>query len=121
MSQSCQIKINSDFSVPAWDWCGLRAGNNYIYSRAAVFVDDDEVAIDITADDFTLAILDSTGAIIDTLAIGSGLTITAPNKLNISVGPPVTDDSTAKTGTLDWDKGSTGNFTPLVDFSFKFE
>lgn len=121
MSEICQIKINSDFSVPLWEWCNLRAENNYVYKKTGVFEDENEDPIVITGDDFVLRIYDNDDTLIDTLTIGNGLEITDDNHLTITVGPPVTDDAETKTGTLDWDKGTTGEFTPFTDFKFTFD
>lgn len=94
----------------------MRTG--YTYPKTALFVDSLEAAITITSDDFEMEILDSDGNVVDTLSIGSGLAIVAPNKLNISVGPPVTGSAGTYTGTLVWTRLSTSGILPIIDFTF---
>ena len=94
----------------------MRTG--YTYVKTALFVDSLEAAITITSDDFEMEILDSDGNVADTLSVGSGLAIVAPNKLNISVGSPVTNSAGIYTGTLVWTRALTGGVVPIIDFTF---
>lgn len=119
MSNTCQLKINTNFKAPLWEWCGMLAG--YTYVKTAVFKDGSEVAINITADDFELEILDDAGAPVATLVLGVGLSIVAPNKLNIAVGPPTTTTSGYYTGKLIWTRVSNGSVIPILNFTFLVE
>lgn len=93
----------------------------YTYVKTAVFKDGSEVAINITADDFELEILDAAGALVTTLVLGVGLSIVAPNKLNIAVGPPTTTTAGYYTGTLIWTRVSNGAIIPTLNFTFLVE
>jgi len=119
MSNTCQLKINTDFKAPLWEWCGMLAG--YTYVKTAVFKDGLEVAINITADDFELEILDDAGAPVTTLILGVGLSIVSPNRLNIAVGPPTTTAAGYYTGTLIWTRVSNGAVIPILNFTFLVE
>lgn len=121
MSNSCQLKITTDFKAPLWEWCGMLAGGGYIYVKTAVFKDGSEVAIDITADTFSLEIKDSDGTVVDTLTLGAGLTVVSTNKLNIAAGPPVTDTADTYTGVLVWTRASTTAVIPTIMFTFLIE
>ncbi len=94
------------------------AGGGYVYPKTAVFLDGDEVAIDITADTFGLKIYDGDDVLVDTLILGDGLSVVPTNKLNIAVGPPVTDTAGTYTGTLVWTRVSNGAVLPILYFSF---
>jgi len=119
MSNTCQLNINTNFKAPLWEWCGMLAG--YTYVKTAVFKDGLETAINITADDFELKILDDSGALVTTLILGVGLSIVSPNKLNIAVGPPTTTASGYYTGTLIWTRVSNGAVIPILNFTFLVE
>lgn len=93
----------------------------FTYVKTAVFLDGDEVAINITSDTFELEIYDSDNVLVDALTIGSGLTIVPTNKLNIAVGPPVTTTAGTYTGTLIWTRTSNGAIVPILNFSFLVE
>jgi len=96
----------------------MRTGFTYV--KTAEFVNDIEEPIDISLDDFELVILDSTGATVATLTLGSGLEIVGADtdKLNISVGPPTTGASGTYTGTLVWTRDETGAVLPIIDLIF---
>lgn len=93
----------------------------YTYVKTAVFKDGSEVAINITADDFELEIFNSAGALVTTLVLGVGLSIVAPNKLNIAVGPPTTTAAGLYTGRLIWTRVSNGSVIPIINFTFLIE
>lgn len=119
MSNSCQLKINTNFQAPLWDWCGMLAG--YTYVKTALFKDGSEVAINIMADDFELEIFNSAGALVTTLILGIGLSKVSPNKLNIAVGPPTTTTEGLYTGKLIWKRVSNGSVIPILNFTFLVE
>ena len=121
MSNSCQLKITTSFKAPTWEWCEMLAGFGYIYRKTAVFVDGSEVAINITADGFSLPILNGVGALVDTLALGTDLIVVGTNKLNILLGAPVTTTAGTYTGTLIWTRASTGEVVPILNFTFIVE
>lgn len=93
----------------------------YSYAKTAIFTDGNEVAINIVADTFTLAIKNSAGTTVQTLSVGSGLTIISPNTLNITVGAPTTAAAGIYTGILVWTRVSTGSVTPIITFTFTVE
>jgi hypothetical protein len=119
MSNTCQLKINTNFKPSLWEWCGMLTGFTYV--KTAVFKDGSEVAINITADDFELAIFNSAGAPVTTLVLGVGLSIVAPDKLNIAVGPPTTTAPGQYTGLLVWTRVSSGAVIPIINFTFLVE
>lgn len=119
MNRACTVKITTNFKAPLWEWVGMLVG--YTYPKTAIFKDKLNVDIDITADDFSLEIKDSTGTTVDTLTLTSGLEIADTNKLNILVGSPVTDTAGTYTGILVWTRTATGGITPCINFTFLVE
>lgn len=116
---SCH-KINTGFGPGEWDWCDMRTG--YTYVKTAEFVDTSESAINIEADSFEMVVKDADGNTVATLETpATGLAIVAPNKLNISVGSPITDTAGVYTGTLVWTRDATGAVVPIIDFTFTIE
>lgn len=99
----------------------MLAGEGYVYVKTSIFKDGSEDAIDITSDTFSLEIKDSAGNVVDTLTLGSGLTVVSTNKLNIAVGPPVTDTADTYMGVLVWTRASTTAVIPTIMFTFLIE
>jgi hypothetical protein len=95
-----------------WNLSGLYVG--YTYADELSFVDGKtKAAIDITADSFEWQILDADGTVVDTLTVGDGLTITAPNKLKFLLESPVMDTAGIYTGVMKWTRDETDEVIPL--------
>ena len=113
------VSTKTSFEPSIWEWCDMRIG--YSYAKSAVFTDGNEVAINIVADTFTMAIKNSLGATVQTLSIGSGLTIISPNTLVITVGTPTTVTAGVYNGLLIWTRTGTGSVAPVISFTFTVE
>ena len=68
---------------------------------------------DISGDDFTATVKDSTGALIDTLTIGDGIAISGTSVLQITIESPVTDVAGKYKLTVIWTPASTGAAQPF--------
>lgn len=94
----CPIEIGADCI-----WVG------YAATIQVEFVDP----ADISGDDFTATVKDSTGATVDTLTIGDGIAIDGTTILQITIESPVTDAAGKYTLTVIWTPASTGVAQPF--------
>lgn len=110
---SCTSVIDTDLTAGTWNISGLRVGFEYAVPPL-YFKDQDGVEIDITGDDFEMLVYDSTGALVDTLTVGGGITIIADNQLDIVIGAPTTDTVGRYTFDLVWTRPLTSWNAPVL-------
>jgi len=93
MAVVCKTSNTIDFSPGVINFKGLKVGHSFPDEWA--FTDDLGAAIDISSFDFDMIIADSTGAVVDTLTLGTvlttGLEYVATNKLKMLIGAPTTN------------------------------
>ena len=105
-----QNSIELDFGPDTLDMVGLRVGHSYQFQIE--ITDEDGVAIDITADDFEMSILDSSLTEVENLQVGAGLSVTAPNVLLGLISSLTTGTAGRYTHTIVWTIAASGA-TPL--------
>jgi hypothetical protein len=86
MSTPCNNGVTSNYKPGVWNLTGLKVG--FTYSAVHTF---SGTGVDITADDFEIIVTTAAGAPVDTLVIGTGLTIDSATALSIVIGSPITD------------------------------
>ena len=106
-------------NVDTTDYCPGTINVNCIYEGFSypdewLFTDVNGDAIDITNDDFSLQIRDDSGTLIQTMGIGTGLSINGPNGLQLLWGAPMTDAAGVYSFRLIWSESATGASYPVV-------
>jgi len=100
-----------DFSEGEINLKKFRVGGSY-----AVWFDFSGDDVDITNDDFTLTVYDSTNTQVGpALGIGSGLTIVSATELQALFGSPITDEAGNYSYVLEWSEIATGANAPVVE------
>lgn len=105
---------NIDFSPDFLPMEGLRVG--FVYAALIEF--KDRVTgdlVDISLDTFEMEIKDSTGATVETLGMGTGLSIYDDNNLLVTIGTDTTQTAGEYTYLLVWNITDTGASVPAVE------
>lgn len=87
----------------------------YTYSDEISFEDKKKKKISIVDDTFAWEIRNGGGTLIHTATIGAGLVIIPSNKLQWTLGTPVTDTAGTYTHKLIWTVPATGEEFPVLE------
>jgi len=113
MATNCSTNIRIYFCPPTVDfecWCvGLSFPFQFTFKDRRTGSE-----IDITADTFSLIVTDSTGVTVETMTVGSGLTIIADGILQGIFSSPTTDTAGRYTYELIWTITATGGVLPAA-------
>lgn len=113
MATNCSTNITIDFCPPTVDFECLRVGLSFPFEFT--FKNRRTGAeIDITGDTFSLIVKDSAAATVETMTVGSGLTIIADGVLQGVFSSPTTDTAGRYTYELIWTIPETGGIIPAA-------